>query len=220
MDPTRCEDLRSAIFAGDAERGVSAARLLLAAGQAPLEVFSGCIQPALVEVGERFSRLELFLPELMGAAAVVNAIQEVLLPQMQGDASQATSGRIVIATVSGDLHDIGKNIVKTLLQVNGFQVRDLGVDVAAERIIRAAEDFKADIVALSALMLPSLPYARDVIELLQGSERYRGRFKVMVGGGCVSREWARQAGADGYGDDAVEAVQVAQALMDKAGVPP
>jgi methanogenic corrinoid protein MtbC1 len=164
-------------------------------------------------VGERFSRLDIFLPELMNSASTVKAIQEVLLPYLADEPSQPKKGRIVICTVSGDLHDIGKNIVKTMLEVNGFELRDLGVDVSAMNVVKAAAEFEADIIALSALMLPSLPSMKDVIDILRENERYKGRFKVMVGGGPVSQEWAEKAGADAYGDNAIEAVKVAHALF-------
>ena len=120
----------------------------------------------------------------------------------------------MICTVSGDLHDIGKNIVKTMLEVNGFELKDLGVDVPAANVIKAAVEFNADIIALSALMLPSLPSMKDVIDILRENEKYKGRFKVMVGGGPVSQEWAEKAGADAYGDNAIEAVKVAHVLFN------
>jgi methylmalonyl-CoA mutase cobalamin-binding domain/chain len=206
--------LEEAIRTGDTEGGASEAVRLVQAGAAPLAIFQDCIQPCLQEIGDQFSRLEVFLPEMMEAADVVKAIQQALQPYLKsGEAEQASKGRIVIGTIQGDLHDIGKNIVRTLLEVNGYQVRDVGVDVAPTEMIRAARDFDARIIAISALMLPSLPYVRDAIEMLRSSEANRGRFKVMVGGGPVSRDWARHAGADGYGDDAMDAVKQAAALM-------
>jgi trimethylamine corrinoid protein len=151
---------------------------------------------------------------MMNSASTVKAIQEALLPYLEGDRSQQKKGRIVICTVSGDLHDIGKNIVKTMLEVNGFELRDLGVDVSTTNVIKSAVEFEADIIALSALMLPSLPSVKDVIDILRENEKYKGRFKVMVGGGPVSKEWAQKVGADAYGDNAVEAVKVAHSLFD------
>lgn len=210
-------DLRDAIQEGNSEASVSAALKLVEAGVSPLEIFTQCVEPALVDIGDQFSRLEIFLPEMISSANSVKDIQAALLPYLKGEAQQAARGRIVIGTVSGDLHDIGKNIVKTMLEVNGFAVLDLGVDASPGEVIKAAADFNADIIALSALMLPSLPSVKDMIDMLQWMEKYKGRFKVMVGGGPVSREWAQKMGADGYGDDAVEAVQVALALMEDRG---
>lgn len=208
------ESLQNAIFSGDKKVGLSEAMSMAEGGVSPLDIFTQCIEPTMVTVGDRFSRLEIFLPEMIKSAEVVKAIQGALLPFMEGEQGEFVKGRVVIGTVSGDLHDIGKNIVKTMLEVNGFEVKDLGVDVSPTEVVKAAADFKADIIALSALMLPSLPYAGDAIEMIKGNEKYRDRFKIMVGGGPVSREWVEGAGADGYGDDAIEAVQVALALMD------
>ncbi len=205
-------DLEQAIFAGDSEAGKAAGRKLAEAGISPVEIFSQCIEPVLTVVGDRFSRLEIFLPEMIHSAEVVKAVQELLKPYLQGDNSLAARGRVVIGTVSGDLHDIGKNIVKAMLEVNGFEVKDLGVDVNPAAAVRAAVEFDADILAFSALMLPSLPYVRDAIAMVKENENYRARFKVIVGGGPVSLAWSEEAGADGYGDDAVEAVQVATKL--------
>lgn len=208
--------LERAIRQGDAAAGVDeAVRLVEKGGHSPLEIFTQCIEPTLADIGDKFSRLELFLPEMMEAAEVVKAVQEALKPHLAADPTLKTSrGRIVIGTISGDLHDIGKNIVRAMLEVNGFEVKDLGVDVSPAALIAAAREFNADIIAISALMLPSLPYMRDAIEMVKQNESLRGRFKVMVGGGCLNRSWAEAAGADGYGDDAVEAVQVAKMLME------
>jgi len=205
--------LAKAIQLGDKESGAREALALIRQGKKVTQIFIECIEPTLVEVGEQFSRLDIFLPELMNSASTVKVIQEVLLPFVEGNQAQVKKGRIVICTVEGDLHDIGKNIVKTMLEVNGFELRDLGVDIPAAAVIKAAVEFNADIIALSALMLPSLPSMKDVIDILRENEKYRGRFKVMVGGGPVSQEWADKAGADAYGDNAIEAVKVAHDLF-------
>jgi methanogenic corrinoid protein MtbC1 len=207
--------LSDAIHAGDKEAGVREAVALVGQGKKVPHIFIECIEPTLVEVGEQFSRLDIFLPELMNSGSTVKAIQEALLPYLEGEQSGTRRGKIVICTVSGDLHDIGKNIVKTMLEVNGFELRDLGVDVSAPNVVRAAVEFNADIIALSALMLPSLPSMKDVIDILLENEKYRGRFKVMVGGGPVSAEWAKKSGADAYGDNAIEAVKVARGLYGR-----
>jgi len=207
------QSLSNAIHAGDKGAGLKEALALVNRGKKVPQIFIECIEPTLVEVGEQFSRLDIFLPELMNSGSTVKAIQEALLPFLTGDQAQAKKGRIVICTVSGDMHDIGKNIVKTMLEVNGFELRDLGVDVSTANVIKAAVEFDADIIALSALMLPSLPSMKDVIDILRENEKYKGRFKVMVGGGPVSKEWADKAGADAYGEDAIEAVKVAHSLF-------
>ena len=206
--------LSNAIHTGDKEAGVKEALSLVGRGKKVPLIFTDCIEPTLVDVGERFSRLDIFLPEMMNSASTVKAIQVALLPHLEGDQSQPKKGKIVICTVSGDLHDIGKIIVKTMLEVNGFELRDLGVDVSATNVIKSAVEFEADIIALSALMLPSLPSVKDVIDILRETGKYKGLFKVMVGGGPVSKEWAEKVGADAYGDNAVEAVKVAHSLFD------
>jgi len=207
------QSLSNAIHTGDKGAGIKEALALVNRGKKVPQIFIECIEPTLVEVGEQFSRLDIFLPELMNSGSTVKAIQEALLPFLTGDQAQAKKGRIVICTVSGDMHDIGKNIVKTMLEVNGFELLDLGVDVSTANVIKAAVEFDADIIALSALMLPSLPSMKDVIDILRENEKYKGRFKVMVGGGPVSKEWADKAGADAYGEDAIEAVKVAHSLF-------
>ena len=208
------EELANKIKGGDIEGGVAISLELVKGGTKPIEIFSACIEPTLAEIGDQFSRLEIFLPEMINSAEVVKAIQKELKPYMEADQETIAKGKVVIATVSGDLHDIGKNIVKAMLEVNGFEVNDLGVDVETKTILKSARDADADIIALSALMIPSLPFVKDVIDFVEANEEARSKFKVMVGGGPVNREWAEEAGADGYGDDAIEAVDVAYRLID------
>jgi len=207
------ETLAKAINEGDIDGGVAESVKLVDSGVKPIEIFTGCIEPTLAVIGEQFSRLEIFLPEMINAAVVVKAIQKELKPRLEADQESTSKGKIVIATVSGDLHDIGKNIVKAMLEVNGFDVDDLGVDVEAKSILKSARDSDADIIALSALMIPSLPFVKDVIDFVEANEEARAKFKVIVGGGPVNRDWATEAGADGYGDDAIEAVEIALQLV-------
>lgn len=213
MEP-KWQTLAGAINAGAVDAGLAEARKLVKSGEAPLAIFLECIEPCLADIGERFGRLEVFLPELMLAADVVKAIQNELLPQMKaGESGGYGKGRIVIGTIYGDIHDIGKSIVSVLLQVNGFEVKDLGVDVPARDFADAARDFDADLIGISGLMMPSLPYIRDAIALVKENPELAGRFLIMVGGGPVTREWAIEAGADGYADNAVGAVDEANLLM-------
>jgi 5-methyltetrahydrofolate--homocysteine methyltransferase len=205
--------LEKAIKDGDVDGGVSESLKLIETGKKPIEIFSECIEPTLAEIGDQFSRLEIFLPEMIGSAEVVKAIQKALKPHLEADQVSTSKGKIVIATVSGDLHDIGKNIVKAMLEVNGFEVNDLGVDVEAKTILKSAKEADANIIALSALMIPSLPFVKDVIDFVEANEEARAKLKVIVGGGPVNREWAEEAGADGYGDDAIEAVEIALQLV-------
>jgi len=204
------ENLKRAIRQGNQEAGVAEAQKLFESGTEPIMLFTECIEPLLDEIGNQFSRLEIFLPEMVNASKVVKAIHEAATPHMEANQERTVKGRIVIATVSGDLHDIGKNIVKAMLEINGYEVKDLGVDVATQTIVTEARDFGAEVIALSALMLPSLPFCKDVIEFI-GQDNGT---KIIVGGGPVSQQWADEAGADGYGDNAIDAVTLVKHLMN------
>ena len=207
--------LCDAINRGAVESGVAEARRLVNAGETPLDLFLEGVEPCLTDIGDRFGRLEVFLPELMLAAEVVKAIQAELLPLIQTEGSdELVKGRVVIGTIFGDIHDIGKNIVSVMLEVNGFAVKDLGVAVPAQAMIDAAKEFDADIIGISGLMMPSLPYMRDAIGLVKENPALVDRFRLMVGGGPVTEEWAMSVGADGYADNAVGAVVEAGRLME------
>jgi methanogenic corrinoid protein MtbC1 len=203
------EALEQAIRSGDQDGGIAEVNKLLESGTDPLSIFTDCIEPVLDDIGEKFSRLEIFLPEMVNASKVVKAVHKVVKPHMETGQADSTKGKVVIATVSGDLHDIGKNIVKAMLEVNGYEVKDLGVDAATQAIVSEAKAFQADIIALSALMLPSLPFVKDVIEFVEQDKSS----KVIVGGGPVSQEWADEAGAAGYGDNAIDAVALVNELL-------
>lgn len=207
--PSPYAALENAILSGDQESGVSEAVKLLEGGQDPVDLFTKCIEPLLDDVGEKFSRLEIFLPEMVNASKVVKAVHEAAKPYLKNDEDSVSKGKIIIATVSGDLHDIGKNIVKAMLEVNGYDVQDLGVDVPTKTIVKQAKEFDADIIALSALMLPSLPFVKDVVEFMAGNQKV----KVIVGGGPVSQEWADESGTDGYGNNAIDAVALVKSIL-------
>lgn len=202
--------LEDTILSGDQDGGVAEAIRLVESGQDPLLLFTECIEPLLEDVGEKFSRLEIFLPEMVNASKVVKAVHEAIKPHLKNAEDAAYKGKIIIATVSGDLHDIGKNIVKAMLEVNGYDVQDLGVDVPTQTIVKQAKEFDADIIALSALMLPSLPFVKDVVEYMESNPKV----KVIVGGGPVSKEWAEEAGTDGYGDNAIDAVALVKGILN------
>jgi len=207
--PSQYDTLEKAILSGDQESGVSEAVKLLEGGQDPVLLFTECIEPLLEDVGEKFSRLEIFLPEMVNASKVVKAVHETAKPYLKNEEDDVSKGKIIIATVSGDLHDIGKNIVKAMLEVNGYDIQDLGVDVPTQTIVKQAKEFDADIIALSALMLPSLPFVKDVVEFMEGNQKV----KVIVGGGPVSQEWADEAGTDGYGNNAIDAVALVKDIL-------
>jgi methylmalonyl-CoA mutase cobalamin-binding domain/chain len=213
MKGTDYGELESSIWGGDQEAGTSIALQLVDNGVDPLNIFLECIEPVLANVGGKFERLEIFLPEMIESANVVKSIHQALKPHLQAKGEITSKGKIVICTITGDLHDIGKNIVRAMLEVNGFEVKDLGVDVNPSDVVNGAKEFDADIIAISALMLPSLPFVSDVIEFVRENKDYQERFKILVGGGPVTQEWADSHGADGYGDNAVEAVRIAGNLL-------
>jgi methanogenic corrinoid protein MtbC1 len=206
--------LQQAIEDGSPAQGVEMARAALAEGLSPLAFFRGVVEPVLTEVGDRFSRLEIFLPELMRAGMVVKAMQaQVLEPAIKASGGQAFSeGTVVIGAAQGDIHDIGKNMVSLMLQVNGFKVVDLGTNVSPKAFIEAGRRDNADIIAMSSLLTPSMPYIRDTVQLVEGLG-LRGRLLLIAGGAPVTREWAASIGLDGFGEDAVEAVEVCRRLM-------
>ncbi len=209
-------ELKAAIDAGDKPRGIALANQVLEEGYTPLEFFLEVIQPVLYDIGDAFSRLEIFLPELMKAGMVVKGMhEEVLEPAIlavSGDTGQTKAGVVVIGTCQGDIHDIGKNMVALMLQVNGFDVTNLGTNVSPKQFIDTARQLNADIIAMSSLLTPSMPYMRDLIELLKGWNQ-REHYMVVIGGAPITLKYATTIGADAYGEDAVRAVGICQQLM-------
>jgi corrinoid protein of di/trimethylamine methyltransferase len=205
--------LAHAIVEGDSEAASHLVREALDAGAEPEEVFETCVTPTLADVGDRFGRLEIFLPELLLSADAAKAIIDVLVPVMkERSRGSLSAGKVVIGTVAGDIHDIGKNMVATMLEVNGFEVINLGTDVSPNDLLATARTREADVIAMSSLLTTSLPYIKDVLAVLAETGD-NALFKVMVGGGPVTDDWAESVGADGYGRDAAEAVEVARKLM-------
>jgi corrinoid protein of di/trimethylamine methyltransferase len=206
--------LAQAILDGDAGEGAALAQRALDAGLAPAQIFDECVVPTLKDVGDRFSRLELFLPEMMMSAEAVKEILAVLEPVMKAQAKSLSLGTVVIGSAAGDIHDIGRNMVTTMLEINGFQVIDLGGDVNPQVFLKAARERQADVIAVSSLLTTSLPYVKDLFAMLRETGEY-GKFKVMIGGGSVNSEFAEKVGAHGYGKDAAEAVTVARRLAGR-----
>jgi trimethylamine corrinoid protein len=204
--------MAEAIVAGDAETAAALARQALD-GRLDLQaaIEHGYI-PGIRRVGELWESGEYFLPELITSAAAMKAALAVLGPALDATAAAGLSrGRIVIGTIEGDIHDIGKNLVSSMLSANGFDVVDLGADVKIDRFIDAAVETRADLICLSALLTTTMLGQRRVVERLR-ERGLRERFKVLVGGAPVSRAWAAEIGADGYGENALAAVTQAAAL--------
>jgi len=211
--------LKQAIIDGNDGAAKSVSKEIIVEGIDPVEAINEAVIPAARMAGEKFEKGEFFLPHLLLAADAMKAAIDVLTVGMS-DATREELGKegtVVIATVEGDIHDIGKNIVALLLEVNGFQVHDLGRDVNSLDIIRRAMDVNADIIALSSLMTTSMPSQRDVIEMLEAMD-IRDRFIVMIGGGSVTNEWAIEIGADRYSETAEGAVKLAKELLRKKRV--
>ncbi len=209
-------ELSEALAAGDEARGIELARAALEGGVKPTALFVEGVQPLLYEVGKRFEKLEIFLPDLMKAAKVIKALQrEVLEPAILESAGEATSlGTVILGTSQGDIHDIGKNMVGLMLQVNGFKVIDLGTDVPVQEFIKVARENQAQIIGMSSLLTTSMPYMGDLIERLKGLGQ-RDEFKVIVGGAPVTDAYAERIGADAYGADAVSAVRICRQLVGR-----
>lgn len=205
--------LANAIIDGDEDLAAAAARDALAANIDPLVAIEQGANKGMQVVGDRFSKYEIFLPELILAGDAMNAALPIFLEAMSADDVKGMrQGKVVIATMAGDIHDIGKNIVSALLTVNGFEVFDLGVNVDVKQILHKAEDVKADIIALSTLLSTSLPYQKDVVRYLEDAGK-RDKYFVIVGGGPVAPDWAKTIGADGYGRTAAHAVELCKRLV-------
>lgn len=181
----------------------------------PLAVIQRGMMPAMERVGDRFSSGEIFLPEMLMATEAWNEAMRLLKPKLlEAGESVAKIGTVVIGTVQSDVHEIGKNIVVTLLNTAGFEVHDLGADIPASRFIGKAEEVNADIIAASAIMTTTMTYQRDILDHLIASG-LRDKYIVLVGGGVVNQQWADEIGADGYGETAVEGVRLAKELLTR-----
>jgi corrinoid protein of di/trimethylamine methyltransferase len=208
--------MAQSIIDGDSEEADRLARLAIEQGMDPLEAINKGFVVGVNHVGNEFSCGNAFLPELVMAGEAMKAAVAALEPEMtrRGTAREVL-GKVVLATIHGDIHDIGKTLVGTMLSAAGFQVFDLGVDVPVETIVQKAREVGADIVGVSALLTTTMVRQRDVVEALDDLGM-RPRVKVMVGGAPVTREWVQEIGADGYSEDAIGAVQVARRLVGEA----
>lgn len=203
--------LFDSIVAGKLEPAVEVTKQAIAEGIEPQLIINDYMIKAMEEIGSRFQDGRAYVPELLMAARAMKGPLELLKPLLQGDDS-ACAGKIVIGTVKGDLHDIGKNLVASMLEGCGFEVVNLGVDIPAEKFIAAMKEMQANILCMSALLTTTMGYMKEVIEALE-KEGIRDQFKVMVGGAPVNEAFALQIGADGYSGNANEAVLKAKELM-------
>jgi corrinoid protein of di/trimethylamine methyltransferase len=204
------QDLYDAILTGNAKKAETTTREALAAGIEPGELVSRYMIPAMDEVGKRFECNEYFVPELLIAARAMKSSLTLITPLL-ADAGASRTGRVVIGTVQGDLHDIGKNLVASMLEGGGFEVIDLGVDVPPQKFVEAAQEKDGSIVALSALLTTTMTMMKTVIDSLEKAG-VRGKTKVMIGGAPITQQYAEEIGADGYSDNASAAVALARKL--------
>src|SRR5579862_8420907 len=205
------KQLYEAILNGDAKTSAAVTRDALASGSAPMDLITGYMIPAMDEVGKRFECEDYFVPELLLAGRAMKASMELLRPLLAQKGIEPL-GRVVIGTVKGDLHDIGKNLVASMLEGGGFEVIDLGADVAPEVFVETARARNAKLVALSALLTVTMNSMRTTIQAFEKAG-LRDRVKVMVGGAPVTRQFADEIGADGFSENASAAVALARKLL-------
>lgn len=218
-DAEYLDEIKDIIVDGDDEAAQRVTEEALTAGVDPLDILNDGLMAGAGVVGERFETGEYFLPELMLTGRALKAAMTVLEPRLkeryaENPELQKQFGTVVIATVHRDIHDIGKNMVSSMLTASGFEVHDLGVDVPVKTILNKAREVDADIIACSALLTTSMPIMRDLLQLLDATSE-RDQFKVMIGGAPVTPEYAGEIGADGTAENAVAAVQLAQRLIDE-----
>lgn len=212
--------LCKAIVDCDIDYAAKVAQEALDAGIPALEAIQNGAAKGLDIIGNEFSAGNIFLPELILAGDAMKAVFNVLNKALEKENAntEANLGKVVIGTVSGDLHDIGKNIVGALLGVNGFQVYDLGIDVEPKEFVNKAEELGANIIASSTLLTTSMPYQQDIVQYLEDSG-LRNKYYYIVGGGPVTAEWAIQIKADGHGYTATDAVEVCKLLVKSGKTP-
>jgi corrinoid protein of di/trimethylamine methyltransferase len=206
------DSLKESIIALDDDQAAAIAEHVVESGIDPKMAIRYAMADAAIVLGEKFDAGEYFLPHLVMAGDLMDVVTKILeknIPISETDKKKV----IVIATVQADVHSVGKNLVSTMLKSVGFDVVDMGVDVPSATIIAKAKEKNADIIALSSLLTTTMPYQKEVIDDLV-SMGLRDRFKVMIGGGPVTREYAERIGADGYGRDAIEAVDVAKKMLN------
>ena len=207
------QKLAQAVIDGEVEDAEKLANQALELGLDPLECINEGLTKGIQKVGELFSTGEYYLPELIIGADVMKAALDILEPAMLADQQREVVGTVVLGTVEGDLHEIGKTLVGTMLTANGFQVIDIGVDKSADEFVSAVKESNASIVGASALLTTTMLQQKKLIEAIEGAG-LRGQVKVMVGGAPVTAKYAEDIGADGYAKDAISAVDMAFRLMD------
>ena len=209
------ENLATSIVEGDEDMAIENARTALEMQVDPLEAVEQGLSKGMDVIGEQFGSGDVFLPELLMAANAFKAAMDILKPELETQNKQTEHrGTVLVGTVKGDVHNIGKDIVRTVLETKGFDVVDMGVDNDALTIIQEAAKVQADVIALSCLMTTTMPAQKEFIEILD-EMKLRDKYFVIVGGGPVTQEWADEINADGFGESAVHAPALVKGLMDK-----
>ena len=209
---TALEALVKAVVDGLDDKAVAATKQVIEENIAVDQIVEA-LTAGMRDVGEEFARMEIFLPEMMMAAQTMKAVLAVLEPEMAAQSAEVqTKGVVVIATVEGDMHEIGKDIVISLLEVSGFEVHDMGINVNPLDIVNEAAKVKADIIGASALMTTTMPQQKDLIEILI-EKGMRDQFHVILGGAPVTAEWVEEVGADSWGENAAVSVQILEKAM-------
>jgi len=203
---------QQAIEAGDAETSAQLAKDGLAQGIDAIELINSGFIPGINKVGDLFGEGQLFLPELIMSATAMQGVIEIINAQLEAQGTKQTQGRVILGTVEGDLHDIGKTIVTSLLKANGFEVKDLGRDVPVTKFIEEAEAFDAHIIGTSALLTTTMSVQKELEETLK-AKGLKGKFKTVVGGAPVTERWAKRIGADAYAADATDGVRKIKELL-------
>jgi len=207
------QPLYEAVLSGDAKTARTLTEQAIAAGADPLEIVNQYMVPAMDEVGRRFECNEYFVPELLLSARAMKGSLELLRPLLTARGAQPV-GRVVIGTVKGDLHDIGKNLVAAMLEGGGFEVIDLGVNVTPEQFVAKVKEHNANVVAMSALLTTTMPAMKSTIEAIKQAG-LREQVKVLIGGAPITQRYAEEIGADGYSENAPGAVSLAKRALAK-----
>jgi len=204
-------DLAQSVIEGKEDQVKDQVKGLLAAGTSPVSIINDGLIAGMNVVGQRFKVGDMYVPEVLMSARSMSAGLEIVRPLI-ADTDMKSAGKVVLGTVKGDLHDIGKNLVGMMMESGGLEVINLGVDVSADKFIDAIYEHKPDILAMSALLTTTMPGMKDTIELLE-EEGLRDKVKVIVGGAPVSKDFAQSIGADGYAPDAASATELCKALI-------
>ena len=210
----KLSDLHNAIVKGNLELAVSTTQEALQENIDPQTLISDYLIKGMEEIGTQFEAGKAYVPNLLMSARAMKGALELLKPYMENDKNTISLGKVVIGTVKGDLHDIGKNLVSSMLEGCGFEVINLGVDVSDEKFVEAAKDPKANIVCMSARLTTTMVYMKEVIKAFEKAG-IRNDVKIMIGGAPLSEKFAKEIGADGYSDNANAAVTLARKLLNK-----